>query len=228
MLLMLAEGLSELGCNIIQSNTDGCFAIVPKDKLSLAENWCKEWEQKTGLILEADYFERFYQYAINDYLGVKKGWSETHDPNLIKKKGLFIDEPILGKGLAPLIVPKAINEYFINDTPPEKTIKTCKDILDFCTFQKVAKDFFVEYGGQPARHINRYYMSMNGKPLIKYKLENGQKIRPTLLCADSGVTLYNKFDDKPIEERKINYQYYIKEVYKIINALSAKQLSLWN
>lgn len=69
-------------------------------------------------------------------------------------------------------------------------------------------------------------MSMNGKPLIKYKLENGQKIRPTLLCADSGVTLYNKFDDKPIEERKINYQYYIKEVYKIINALSAKQLSL--
>ena len=34
MLLMLAEGLSELSCSIIQSNTDGCFAIVPKNKLS--------------------------------------------------------------------------------------------------------------------------------------------------------------------------------------------------
>ena len=69
-------------------------------------------------------------------------------------------------------------------------------------------------------------MSTNGKPLIKFKLEGQTKVRPTSLCADSGVTLYNKFDDKPIEERKINYQYYIKEVYKIINALSAKQLSL--
>lgn len=38
MLLMLAEGLSELGCSIIQSNTDGCFAIVPKEILSSAEN----------------------------------------------------------------------------------------------------------------------------------------------------------------------------------------------
>ena len=228
MLLMLAEGLSELGCNIIQSNTDGTFVLVPKNLLNAAENWCKEWEQKTGLTLEADYFERFYQYAINDYLGVKKGWSETHDPNLIKKKGLFIDTPVLGKGMAPLIVPEALNKYFVEGIRKEKTIKECTDILKFCTFQKVAKEFNLEYGGAPARHINRYYMSMDGKPLVKYKLENGQKIRPTLLCADSGVTLYNKFDDKPIEERKINYQYYIKEVYKIINALSAKQLSLWN
>ena len=69
-------------------------------------------------------------------------------------------------------------------------------------------------------------MSTNGKPLVKFKLEGDTKVRPTLLCADSGVTLYNKFDDKSIEERKINYQYYIKEAYKIINALSAKQLSL--
>ena len=128
--------------------------------------------------------------------------------------------------MAPLIIPEALNKYFVEGIDPEKTIHECEDILKFCTFQKVAKDFNLEYGGVPARHINRYYMSMNGKPLIKYKLENGQKIRPTLLCADSGVTLYNKFDDKSIEERKINYQYYIKEVYKIINALSAKQLSL--
>ena len=31
---------------------------------------------------------------------------------------------------------------------------------------------------------------------------------------------------KKNQQRKINYQYYIKEAYKIINALSAKQLSL--
>ena len=43
----------------------------------------------------------------------------------------------------------------------------------------------------------------------------------------SGVTLLNKFDDKPINERKINYRYYITEAAKIIDELTTKQLSLW-
>lgn len=228
MLLMLIEAVTEAGFKLIQSNTDGIFVQVPSNREAEYMNICAEWESYTRLRLEHDYFERFYQYAINDYLGVKKGWSESHNPKLIKKKGLFIDSPILGKGLAPLIVPKAINAYFVERKSPEETIKSDKEILDFCTFQKVAKDFSLEWGGEPVRHINRYYMSTNGKPLIKFKLEGQTKVRPTSLCADSGVTLYNKFDNKTIEERKINYQYYIKEAYKIINALSAKQLSLWN
>ena len=69
-------------------------------------------------------------------------------------------------------------------------------------------------------------MSTNGKALVKFKLENNIKVRPTVLWADSGVTLYNKFDNIKISDRKINYQYYIKEAYKIIDALEAKQLSL--
>lgn len=227
MLLMLIEMITEAGFRLIQSNTDGIFVGVQKNRKKEYLNICREWEQKTRLNLEHDEFERFYQYAINDYIGVKKGWSESHDPKLIKKKGLFIDEPILGKGLAPLIIPEAINKYFVEGISPEETILNCKDIKKFCTFQKVAKDFNLEWGGIPVRHINRYYMSTNGKPLIKFKLEDGVKIRPTLLCADSGVTLYNKFNDIPIKERKINYQYYIKEAYKIINALEIKQLSLF-
>lgn len=228
MLLMYIEKLVKIGARILNSNTDGVFFMIEKSKESQLQSIVDWWQNLTHLELETDYFERFYQYAINDYLGIKKGWSKSHDPKFIKKKGLFIDECILGKGMAPLIVPKAINEYFINGISPEKTIKECNNILDFCTFQKVAKDFSLEWGGEPVRHINRYYMSTNGKPLIKFKLEGQTKVRPTSLCADSGVTLYNKFDNKTIEERKINYQYYIKEAYKIINALSAKQLSLWN
>ena len=227
MLLMLIEMITEAGFQLIQSNTDGIFVSVPENCKEKYLQICKEWEKKTQLVLEHDYFERFYQYAINDYIGVKEGWSKTHDPKLIKKKGLFIDECVLGKGMAPLIIPEAINKYFVEGISPEETIRNCKNINKFVTFQKVAKDFNLEWGGQPVRHINRYYMSMDGKPLIKFKLENGVKIRPTLLCADSGVTLYNKFDDLSIEERKINYQYYIKEAYKIINALEVQQLSLF-
>jgi len=228
LLLMYAESIALAGGKIVQSNTDGlCYTInkslIPK--VNEVKDW---WEKLTGLELEREEFERFYQYAINDYIGVKKGWSESKNPNLIKKKGMFIDEPQLGKGLAPLIIPEALNKYFVEDIDPEITIKSCNDILKFCTFQKVAKDFHVEYGGQEVRHINRYYMSTNGKRLMKYKLNGDVRERITNLCSDSAVTLYNTFDNKDISERHINYQYYIHEVYKIIDKLNCQQLSLWN
>ena len=219
LLLMYAEALDLCGAKIIQSNTDGILYQVDKSLLSevnKVKNW---WEKLTGLELEREEFERFYQFAINDYLGVKKGWSETHDSKFIKTKGLFIDKVSLGKGMAPMIIPKAINDYFVEGIDPEVTLKSCNDILKFCTYQKVAKDFFVEYNNKPVRHINRYYMSTNGARLIKYKLENGVKVRPTNLCADSGVTIYNKFDSLPISERHINYRYYLQEIYKIIYAI---------
>ena len=229
MLLMLAEGLDRIGCRIIQSNTDGVFVLMKKNLVDKAHAWCKKWENITGLTLAADHFERFYQYAINDYIGVKEGWSESHNPKLIKKKGLFIDEPQLGKGLAPLIIPEAINKYFVEGIDPEETIRNCKDILKFCTFQKVDKKFEVFYGNERVAHINRYYMSTNGKIITKQKVDQqGKKYGSAIaLCADSSVTIYNKFDNIPIEDRKINYRYYIKEAYKVIEKMNEQQYSLW-
>ena len=229
MLLMLAEGLSELGCRIIQSNTDGVFVLMKKPIRDKAHAWCDEWCKITGLTLAADHFERFYQYAINDYIGVKEGWSKSHDPKLIKTKGMFIQEPQLGKGLAPLIIPEALNKYFVEGISPEETIYGCKDIKKFCTFQKVDKKFEVFYGGERTTHINRYYMSLYGKPIYKQKVDEFGKPygSQTALCASSPVTIYNKFDDIPIEKRGINYNYYLSEVYKIIEKMDKKQLSLW-
>lgn len=179
------------------------------------------------MILEEDEFECFFQYAINDYIGVKKGYFESKNPKLIKKKGLFIDTVSLGKGMAPMIIPEAINKYFVDKIPIEETLYGCKDILKFCTYQKVNKKFQVLYGGEKVRHINRYYMSTDGKELTKKDPLDTSGRKPTALCAGSVVTIYNKFDDKSIEERKINYPYYKKEIYKIINALESKQLSLF-
>jgi hypothetical protein len=141
---------------------------------------------------------------------------------------LFIDEPQLGKGLAPLIIPEAINKYFVEGIDPEETIRNCKDILKFCTFQKVDKKFEVFYGNERVAHINRYYMSINGKIITKQKVDQqGKKYGSAIaLCADSSVTIYNKFDNTPIEDRKINYRYYIKEAYKIIEKMNEQQYSL--
>lgn len=228
MLLMLAESMQLIGCQLVNSNTDGLFLKYNKSLELKVKEVCAWWEDITKLKLEADYFERFYQYAINDYLGIKKGWSETHDPKLIKKKGLFIDQVTLGKGMNPIIIAEAINNNLVSGKPVDETLKECQDVLKFCTYQKVGKEFVVEYGGKLIRRINRYFMSTNGEKLYKCKRDKiTGKLSSYISMCSSKVTLYNEFDDVELKDRHINYQYYKSEIYKILDALKSKQLSLF-
>lgn len=241
LLLMLAEKLTQIGCRIVQANTDGLFVLLKKDAYSKVNSICREWEQLTKLTLEEDRFKAMYQYAINDYFAI------TED-NKVKEKGMFITTVKLGKGLTPKIIPKAVISFFKDGIPVEDTIKNCTDIRDFLMSEKTGKQWHVEYMNEEQQRTNRFYASTNGGYLWKWKdtgYKEGEIITYTepyvgerkykasarqyqnMLTA-SGVTLLNKFDDKPIEERKINYRYYIMEAYKIIRDLKPLQLSLWD
>ena len=241
LLLMLAEKLTQIGCRIVQANTDGLFVLLKKDVYSKANSICREWEQLTKLTLEEDRFKAMYQYAINDYFAI------TED-NKVKEKGMFITAVKLGKGLTPKIIPKAIISFFKDGIPVEDTIKNCTDIRDFLMSEKTGKQWHVEYMNEEQQRTNRFYASTNGGYLWKWK-DTGHKEGEIITYTEpyvgehkykasarqyqnmltaSGVTLLNKFDDKPIEERKINYRYYIMEAYKIIRDLKPLQLSLWD
>lgn len=248
LLLMLAEKLTQIGCRIVQANTDGLFVLLKKSIYEQANKICQEWEQLTRLTLEEERFEAMYQYAINDYIAVKEGYKETKNPDLIKTKGMFITKVLLGKGLSAKIIPEAIIKYFVDGIPVEDTIKGCTDIRKFLMSEKTGKQWHVEYMNQEQQRTNRFYASTNGGYLWKWKYTGHaegevveyyepyvgrqsyiakEKSYQNMLTA-SGVTLLNKFDDKPIEERKINYRYYIYEAYKIIRDLKPLQLSLWD
>ena len=241
LLLMLAEKLTQVGCRIIQANTDGLFVLLKKDAYSKVNSICREWEQLTKLTLEEDRFKAMYQYAINDYFAI------TED-NKVKEKGMFITAVKLGKGLTPKIIPKAVISFFKDGIPVEDTIKNCTDIRDFLMSEKTGKQWHVEYMNKEQQRTNRFYASTNGGYLWKWK-DTGHKEGEIITYTEpyvgerkykasarqyqnmltaSGVTLLNKFDDKPIEERKINYRYYIMEAYKIIRDLKPLQLSLWD
>lgn len=241
LLLMLAEKLTQIGCRIIQANTDGLFVLLKKDAYSKVNSICREWEQLTKLTLEEDRFKAMYQYAINDYFAI------TED-NKVKEKGMFITAVKLGKGLTPKIIPKAVINFFKDGVSVEDTIKNCTDIRDFLMSEKTGKQWHVEYMNEEQQRTNRFYASTNGAYLWKWK-ETGYKDGEIVeynepyigiqryvakerqyqnMLTASGVTLLNKFDDKPIEERKINYRYYIMEAYKIIRDLKPLQLSLWD
>ena len=227
LLLMLAEKLISIGCQIIQANTDGLFVLRKKKDEQKFKDVCKWWENLTKLELEEDRFERFYQFAINDYLGVLEGYKDSKNPKLLKKKGLFIDSVTLGKGMQPMIIPKAINANLADNIPVEETIRNCKDINEFITYQKVDKKFTVQYMNKFITHINRYYVSTNGGYLYKCEVEDNKIVKFANMLTASGVTLCN--DITAIKEfpRNINYKYYIKEANKILAKLKIQEQGLF-
>lgn len=266
LLLMLAEKLAEIGCRVVQANTDGLFVLLKKDVYDQVNNICREWEQQTKLVLEEERFVSMFQLAINDYIAVtdkypvikqrflsgetiirkstKKPYTSLDEirDDFIKTKGTFIRKVVLGKGLSPKIIPDAILKYFVDSIPVEETVKSCTDIRKFLMAEKTGKQWHVEYMNEEIQRTNRFYASTNGGYLWKWKTddrvfitEKGKKIpNPKFglpiyqnMLTASGVTLLNKLDKKPIEERKINYRYYLRECYKIIEELKPRQLSLF-
>lgn len=227
-LLMLVERLLEKGCKIIQVNTDGVMYIGKKENIDNIQDAITDVEHITKLSFEVGRYEAFYQYAVNDYFGVIEGFSKTHDENLIEKKGMFITDIKLGKGLAPTIIPKAVINFFINKIPVREYITHCDNIHDFLIGQRVDKKFKVEYNDKVINRINRFYASNSGYPLLKFKINNDGSKSYTNLLKDSPVKIFNKITKEKIKNLKINYDYYVKEASDIINNLRCKELPLFD
>jgi len=223
LLLKLTEMLLKIGANMKQLNTDGILYTIPKSVDY--ETVLKEWEKLSKLTLETEEYEAFYQFAINDYLAIGKGYKETKNKKLIKQKGLFIDKVKLGKGMQPMIIPEALNKYFIDGIPVEQTIRECKDLNKFITYQKVDKKFKVEYNGELVSRINRYYVSNNGYFLYKCELEGNKRVNYTNMLTASGVIIVNNLDEVKEFPKDINYKYYIAECKKILTPFTHKQLT---
>ena len=227
-LLLLVDRLLDLGCEIIQCNTDGVVYRAKNGLKQAVSDVIKEVEALTRLEFESDEYEAFYQYAINDYFGVLKGGE-------IEEKGMFITKNKLGKGLAPVVIPKAVINYFVKGEPIEEFIKSDRDIRDFLVSQQVDKKFEVWHGENRVQRINRFYASTDGAYLFK-RDKDGKEVHTLMDMLDeaqnmltkSGVTILNKFDDRPIEDRKINYRYYISEAKKIVADFTEQQLSLFD
>lgn len=108
---------------------------------------------------------------------------------------MFIDEVKLGKGMDAMIIPESVNKCLVDKVPVEETIRNCKDINKFITYQKVSRDYSVEYDGKLIQRINRYYISNDGPWLYKCKVDsNNHRSNYIKLLTDSGVTIMNTIE----------------------------------
>lgn len=223
MALMLIEELSLNGIRTISANTDGIIVKLPKDKEDVCKNIIDNWCAMNKMGMDGEHYSLLVSRDVNNYLVVHKNGKIEFKGALNPK--MYIKD--LTKGYDMPIVAKAVYEYFVNNVPIMTTLETSKDILDFCKTQNIGRNFEVanaevkdgKLDYKYTQRHNRFYVSTKGSVLIKEEISTGKKIS---LLSGKRVQILNSLDDKPIEERNIDYKYYYDEAYKIIDPIKLR------
>lgn len=233
-LLMLAEALSMSVPNIkfLQMNTDGITYVYNKDYEAIVRKICSWWEKTTKIGLEYAYYDKMVIMDVNNYLAVKSGFDDTKDEKeYIKKKGLFETEKPFHKNPSSLIIPKALEKYFIkNLTPKDFIISKEHSIFDFCNGVKKKNNFdlnlLINVGDVEVKHpqqkITRYIITnnINNSGLLVKDFHDGRRVS---VEAEKFVIPLNNIEDTSIDKYPINFEHYINETEKVINLIEEKE-----
>ena len=212
------------GLQILQINTDGVTVRVPKKSLALLDKINTEFMYQTGLILESSEYEKIIIRDVNNYLAI------TTDGK-IKKKGIFETQKEFHKDNSFLIVPKALEQYYINNIPVEQTIKASKNIYDFCGRYKAYKGWSAVFNSSEEGEVTqknygkvlRFYPCTQGGG-TSWKVNVDGRIH-NLLANQATVLFNHHFPVDDFSLYHVNYEFFVNECYKIINEVEPKQLS---
>lgn len=222
LLSMLAERIANIeNLTVLQANTDGITVRLNRKDTTEFNRICTQWEQETGYSLEHANYKKMVIRDVNNYLAV-------YNEGYTKLKGTFEIDKDLHKNHSQKIVPIALREYYVNNTPISETIRNHKDIFDFCIAKKFPKPWHGEYtelvNQQKIKTIYkktiRYYISNTGSYLWKV---NGEDGRQSQLNVGYAVRPFNKYEEK--QDYNINYNFYIAEANKIINTIDDGQMT---
>lgn len=223
MTMSLVEDLELEGIHVISANTDGIIIKLPNDKKDVFNRITTEWNKKHKMSADGEEYDILVTRDVNNYFNIQKTKDKEFKGALDPKQ--YIKD--LKKGYNAPIVAKAVVDWFIDGTPVMTTLRNATDILDFCMTQNVGKQFEVVYAmvdNGEIKYINsqrhvRFYVCNKGVNI--FKEHNITKIK-TKLAGGKLVHILNTLDDELIENRNINYEYYYKECYKIIDPIMLK------
>lgn len=128
-LLMLIEAFEEEGIPVVSANTDGVVTRCPKYLAATKARIIKEWEDKTGLVMESTQYKSIYSRDVNNYIAIKFDGSA-------KRKGAYA-KPAIDKNPTASIAVEAVVEYLTKGTPVEDTIEWCQDMRQFVSIKRV-------------------------------------------------------------------------------------------
>ena len=120
---------------LVQSNTDGILVKLDDtdEAFDRLDNIVKEWETRTGLVMEFSEYSRVVQGDVNNYIILSPdGKSKGKGAYVKKLNELDNDLPIINRG---------IREYIINGVLPEKTVNECDELALFQKIVRVSRKY---------------------------------------------------------------------------------------
>ena len=233
LLTMLAEDLAPLG-QLIMMNTDGMEIKIKRKDIPKYDKICKQWEKLTGLELEHEKYKFMFNRDVNNYVSMTESGK-------VKRKGFFMIyddyEGQYHKNPSATIIPLAINNFLVNQTPLHETITEHDNVHDFLYgvkgqrnfeywFLKTAENIVGKVDKRTERAL-RYYVSKTGSNMFKF-WKDGRKnnlqgvstgnLTTALMNIPRGGKIYNAKTGETYYPN-INYDYYIQEAQAVIDQI---------
>lgn len=215
LMVMLLEELEEKvkSFRLLQNNTDGILYIIDVKDFDLVDDITYQWEQKTHLTMEFDYFKKVIQGDVNNYIAIEPDGS-------YKAKGSYFKELSTIDNDLP-IVNKAIKNYLIKNIPVEKTIYECDDLMQFQQIVKISSKYlYAVYNGKVLNEKTlRVFASKDNRDGTLYKVKN---VKGNLRSEKTAATPINAFIYNDSVQgvkcpEKLDKQWYVDLAYYRIN-----------
>lgn len=174
-LLQLAEVLSLIpGLEIIQANTDGITALVPRQVANLFDLWKSDWEEQTGLKLEEVEYSHMWIRDVNNYVAITTSGK-------VKRKGAYwypITESdydgVWNKDFSNMAAQKGVEACLVYECNPDQVVRLMTDPFDFMLRYKTPGGARLYIGDKEQLRTVRYYVSKTGQPMKKVATPKGE------------------------------------------------------
>jgi hypothetical protein len=143
LLLDLIEKIEHFA-ELIQSNTDGILIKIKRKDFDLLDDIIFEWEERTGLTMSFELYEKIIQKDVNNYIAVDFN-------NESKRKGSYVKKLSKMDNDLP-IINKAVVECLVNGVSPEQTINNCDELIQFQKLVKISSKY--KYGFHNGKQLN--------------------------------------------------------------------------
>ena len=169
---MLAEQLEDMGCTLLDMNTDGVIVKTPDKSRSdeIVNKWCSliqypdKYDSVIKFTAEPVPYEIYAGYAVSAYaLYDGTDWSV--------RKGAILGNPSL---VNPAVITDAVLKNISDGVPPIDTIKQCTDPYAFC--RKLAAMGFTEGDNKLQKNNRVYYSTDIENAIVKIRGKKRERV----------------------------------------------------
>lgn len=220
LLCLLVENLLKIpGLRVVQANTDGITVQLCQGGREQMEQVVQWWEGITNLKMEFADYSRMFIRDVNNYIAEYVGGK-------VKRKGAYEHDLEWHQNHSALVVPKVAEKVLLEGAPIRETVERWPDLMDFMLRTKVPRSstLQIEYHdgeGDQLQRITRYYVAKGGGRLFK--------IMPPLaknpgvwrrIGVESGWGVHVCNDIRDAGQVPVDFDYYVREVEKLVNGLA--------